>query len=30
MPPWGNVLPPQAIRDVLAYLRQTYQPSPAR
>lgn len=24
MPPWGNVLPPQAIRDVLAYLRETF------
>ena len=30
MPPWGNVLPPQAIRDVVAYLRQTYEPKPAR
>lgn len=26
MPPWGNVLPPQAIRDVLAYLRATFAP----
>ena len=26
MPPWGNVLPPQSIRDVLAYLRATFQP----
>lgn len=29
MPPWGNVLPPQSIRDVLAYLRQTFQPARA-
>lgn len=29
MPPWGNVLPPQAIHDVLAYLRQTFQPKAA-
>lgn len=28
MPPWGNVLPPQSIRDVLAYLRVTFQPAP--
>ncbi len=29
MPPWGNVLPPQAIHDVVAYLRQTFkQPAP--
>ncbi|MBI5769368.1 MAG: c-type cytochrome [Verrucomicrobia bacterium] len=28
MPPWGNVLPPQSIRDVLAYLRATFQPAP--
>ncbi|MBI5691280.1 MAG: cytochrome c, partial [Verrucomicrobia bacterium] len=27
MPPWGNVLPPQAIRDVVAYLRATFAPS---
>lgn len=26
MPPWGNVLPPQAIHDVLAYLRATFHP----
>lgn len=26
MPPWGNVLPAQSIRDVLAYLRATFQP----
>ena len=25
MPPFGNVLPPQAIHDVLAYLRATFQ-----
>jgi mono/diheme cytochrome c family protein len=30
MPPWGNVLPPQAIRDVLAHLRQTFQPPRAK
>lgn len=24
MPPWGNVLPPQAIRDVVAYLRSAF------
>jgi mono/diheme cytochrome c family protein len=29
MPPWGNVLPPQSIRDVLAYLRATFQPPSA-
>lgn len=29
MPPWGNVLPPQAIHDVLAYLRATFQPRQA-
>ncbi|MBL9200617.1 MAG: c-type cytochrome [Opitutaceae bacterium] len=28
MPPWGNVLPAQSIRDVLAYLRATFQPAP--
>ena len=27
MPPFGNVLPPQAIHDVLAYLRATFQPA---
>jgi mono/diheme cytochrome c family protein len=27
MPPFGNVLPPQAIHDVLAYLRATFLPS---
>lgn len=27
MPPWGNILPPQAIRDVIAYLRATFQTS---
>jgi mono/diheme cytochrome c family protein len=27
MPPWGNVLPPQDIRDVVAYLRATFQPA---
>jgi hypothetical protein len=25
MPAFGNVLPPQAIHDVLAYLRATFQ-----
>lgn len=25
MPPWGNVLPPQSIRDVVAYLRKEFQ-----
>jgi hypothetical protein len=29
MPPWGNVLPPQAIRDVVAYLRAAF-PATAR
>jgi mono/diheme cytochrome c family protein len=24
MPPWGNVLPAQAIRDVVAYLREAF------
>lgn len=28
MPPWGNVLPPQAIHDVVAYVRQAFQPAP--
>ncbi|MSU49364.1 MAG: c-type cytochrome [Opitutus sp.] len=28
MPPWGNVLQPQAIRDVVAYLREAFQKSP--
>ena len=29
MPPWGNVLPPQAIHDVVAYLRAAF-PATAR
>ncbi len=28
MPPFGNVLPPQAIHDVLAYLRETFLKGP--
>lgn len=30
MPAFGNVLPPQSIRDVLAYLRHAFQPGVAR
>ena len=30
MPAFGNVLPPQALHDVLAYVRKTFGPHPAR
>jgi len=31
MPPFGNVLPPQALRDVLVYLRETFwKPAPVK